>query len=299
MRSPLWILPLFILFTAWAKGGDAPPPREIPLVEKRAEQLSLHDNSPLGLKALAIAPAKWKHAETDHFIVHYRRATEAQKVVREIEYTLWFVAQSLGAAKERYARKSHVYVFQDHREWIGFRSEAGVPSWSASFATGDNLFLHIGGAGEGFDSATLAHETTHAVVARLYPNQQWPIWLNEGLAEYMSSASTAARKKVWTQGMQKGLSQASFPLAELVAMTSYPGKKGDDEEGAQKDVHRFYQSSEKLVRYFMNEFPKDRFPRFIDAILAKATFESAVLKIYGDQVKDYPAFVKQYERFTK
>ena len=276
-----------------------PPPRDIQLVEKTAQELSSKDTSPMGVKALAIAPAKWKHAETDHFIIHYRRATEAQKVAREIEYTLWFVAQSLGATKERYAKKSNVYVFQDYGEWAHFRSDAGVPNWSGSFAHGDNLFLHVGGAGEGFDSHLLAHETTHAVVARLYPHQRWPIWLNEGLAEYMGSATQAARKKLWTKGMQEDLSSASLPLAELVAMTDYPAKRNEDETAERKEVARFYQSSQKLVRFLMNQFPKERFPKFIDAILEGAPFENAIMKIYGDQIKDYATFSKQFERFIK
>ncbi len=301
MRSHFSILILAIL-TCTALGAqnfDTPPPREIQLVEKKAEQLTAQDNSPLGLKALALAPAKWKHAETDHFIVHYRRVTEAQRVVREIEYTLWFAAQSLGATKERYARKSHVYVFQDMKEWVDFRAGAGVPKWSSSFAHGDNLFLHIGGAGERFDSETLAHETTHAVVARLYPRRQWPIWLNEGFAEYMSTASLAARKGLWTQGMQRGLSKASMPLAQLVAMTEYPATGAAATESEHNAVHIFYQSSQKLVRFLMNNFPKERFPRFIDVILAGANFENAIVQVYGDQVKNYADFTKKYDQFIK
>jgi len=115
----------------------------------------------------------------------------------------------------------------------------------------------------------------------------------------MSTASPAARKKVWTQGMQKELSEADYPLSELVVMTDYPHKQTDDEFAEQREVRRFYQTSQKVVRFLMSNFPKERFPQFIDAILGGATFESAVLKVYGDQVKDYPAFIKQYERFTK
>lgn len=309
-----WLLSLSVLFLgclAVARGAGDEPPQDVRLEEKKFEALSNRDTGPLGAKALALQPQKWKHAETDHFIIHYRRATEAQKVVREIEYTLWFVAQSLGASKDRYAKKSHVYVFQDEREWIDFRSGAGVPDWCASFALGDHLFLHVGGAGEGFNSPMLAHETTHAVVARLYPGRRWPVWLNEGFAEYMSTASLAARKHVWTQGMQKELSEATLSLSELVATKSYPINR--------EDVTRFYQSAQKLVRFLMNDFPKERFPRFIDAMLEDATFENtvlttlqgsnvqakgttfenAILKVYGDRVKDYPAFLKQYDHFTK
>jgi len=274
-----------------AQGFEEPPPQDMPLVEKRVEQLSSKEASPLGTKALAIAPEKWKHAETDHFIIHYRRVTEAQRVVREIEYTLWFVAQSLGATKERYAKKSHVYVFQDEREWKDFLAETSNPSWFGSFANGDELFLHVGGMGEGFNSHILAHETTHAVVARLYPRQRWPRWLNEGFAEYMGSASQAARKGMWTKGMQQELSDASIPVEKLVAMQDYPTDR--------KEVDRFYESSQKLVRFLMNNYPKDRFPKFIEAIVGGANFEAALLQVYGDRVKDYAAFTKQYERFVK
>ncbi|MEI6561235.1 MAG: peptidase MA family metallohydrolase [Verrucomicrobiota bacterium] len=293
MRFPLWLPALAFLAygTPLVQGEVEPPPQAVPLVEKKFEQLSSKETSPLGTKALAIAPEKWKHAETDHFIVHFRRATEAQRVVREVEYTLWFVAQSLGATKERYAKKSHVYVFQDAQEWITFRSVAEVPSWSGSFAMGDDLFLHVGGMGEEFDSHTLAHETTHAVVARLYPRQRWPRWLNEGFAEYMGSASQAARKGLWTKGLQQTLSEATLPVAKLVSMEDYPKER--------VEVDRFYASSQKLVRFLMNSYPKDRFPKFVDAILGGAKFEAALLQVYGDQVQDYAAFTKRYERFVK
>ena len=47
----------------------------------------------------------------------------------------------------------------------------------------DDLFLDVRAAQGGFDSQTLAHETTHAIVARIYGGRRWPLWLNEGFAE--------------------------------------------------------------------------------------------------------------------
>jgi len=38
--------------------------------------------------------------------------TEAHKVAREIEYDIWFIAKALGAGKEQYQRKSHVYILR-------------------------------------------------------------------------------------------------------------------------------------------------------------------------------------------
>jgi len=269
----------------------APPPREVPLVEKAFEQLTSQEVSDYGKKALAINALKWKHAETENFLLHYRRATEAQKVAREVEYDLYYIATTLGATKERYSRKSHVYVFEDEDEWKQFLAILSVPKWSASFARGDELYLNVRREGGGFGSQTLAHETSHAVVARLFPGKRWPLWLNEGFAEYMGGASIAARKGQSVKRFQGRLEMAEMPLSTLESLTDYPS----DNDA----VGQLYQSSEKFIRFLMNELPKDRIVAFIDAILAGKKMQEAVLEVYGDKLKDWDAFTKRYERFSK
>lgn len=269
------------------------PPRDIRLVEKRFAQLSNTELSPFGKIALGIDPAKWKHAETENFIIHYRRVTEAQKVVREIEYDLWFVARTLGATRDRYARRSHVFVFEDEEEWKAFLGQTQAPTWAGSFARGDELFLNIRRteAGGRFDSVTLAHETTHAVVARIYPGRPWPVWLNEGFAEYMGGASVAARKSQSVKRHQQTLQFAEMSLDQLMALTAYPPNE--------LLVAQLYQSSEKLVRFLFNELPPERFPRFVESILAGKNLSAALLEVYGDRIRDYDTFKRRYERFSK
>lgn len=277
--------------------GNLPPPREVPLVEKKFDQLSDQKISRNGRVALDIEPAKWKHAETDNFIVHYRRATEAQKVVREVEYDLWYVASSLGAGRDKTAKKSHVYVFGDEVEWKHFLDITENPmQWAASYAHGDELFLNVRGGGNSgtaatFDSHTLAHETTHAVVARLYPGKRFPLWLNEGFAEYMGGASVAARKGITTRYFERDLHQAELPLEKLVQYTKYPT--------SQAEIGQLYQSSEKFVRFLMTDFPKDRLSHFIESVLNGSEVPSAIVEIYGDKLKDWADFQKRYDKFTK
>ena len=267
-------------------------PRNVQFIEKRADQLS--DNTPPsaeGRLALSIKPEKWKHAETDHFIIHYRRVTEAQKVVHEIEYHLWFVAKALGATKERYARKSHVFIFEDEEEWKEFLSKTSNPQWSGSFAHGDELFLSVRHSAGQFDDQTLAHETTHAVVARLYPGARWPVWLSEGFAEYMGGASVGARKGITAKHFQRNLSYGDLPVEQLTAMTSYP----TDREA----VHALYQSSERLIRFLMNEWPKEQFPLFVTQIMIGNDFQAAFKTVYGDKTKGFDAFARKYDRFVR
>jgi hypothetical protein len=267
-------------------------PRDTPLVEKKWEELSNRDLGKDGKTAISIQPEKWKHAETDNFILHYRRVTEAQKVAREVEYDLWFVAKTLRATKDRYQRKSHVFVFKDEDEWRIFLSQTAAPPWAASFAYGDELFLNVRGMDTGiFNSNTLAHETTHAVVARLFPNKRWPLWLNEGWAEYMGGASVAARKGQTVKAFQSRLHMADLPLSTMEGMKQYP----DDPV----QVAQLYQTAEKLVRFLMDQMPRERITQFIDAELNGKSLEASVTEIYGDKIKDWADFQKRYERFAK
>ena len=283
---------LLLGLTGPTRAANPEPPREIPLEEVEFEQLSNVEMGENGTVALGIERDKWRHAETPNFILHFRRVTEAKKVAREVEYDLWFVAEAMLATPDQYQKKSHVFIFEDAEEWKFFLTHLpDVPSWSASFAYGDELFLNIRkkSGPEHFDSKTLAHECTHAVVARLYPGKRWPLYLNEGFAEYMGSASVAARKNQRVQRHQDELQFAQLTLDQLISLAAYP-----DDEG---EVTALYQSSEKLVRYLYTKYAPAAFPRFVEALLEGTPFQDAVMKIYGEKAGTYEKFVEGFNRF--
>lgn len=259
--------------------------------QERWEQLADHAISPAGAEALAIRPEQWRHGETENFIVHYRSLSDALQIAREIEFDLWYVAQSLGVQPAQYARKSHVYVFQNEKEWRLFLSETQTPGWVHSFALRDDLFLDVHAAQGGFDSQTLAHETTHAIVARIYGSRRWPLWLSEGFAEYMGSASVAARHWRSPLSNQRKLHFAEMSVAELTTTTRYPA----DPEA----VARLYDTSAKFVRYLFNKYPKDLFPKFVERVLAGEPATTALVEIYGNEFSDMAEFEKRFRRFTR
>lgn len=265
------------------------PPKDVKLVEQRFDKLSSTDFGEYGSRAYAMEQKKWKHAETESFLVHYRRVTEAQRAVREIEYALWFVADMLNIPRERYAAKSHVFIFQDRKEWNQFLLDGGVPPWTGSFAYGGDLFLFIGSATEPFDSKMLAHEVAHAALARMYPGRRLPRWLNEGFAEYVGAASIASRTKQYLKGVQNELNHATLSLAKLVEMADYPT--------GQKEVHQFYQTSERFVRFLIESYPKEKFPAFLEAIFDGSNPLDAIKTAYDVEFQDFAALERQYGRF--
>ena len=267
------------------------PPFDVPLSQESWERLPNHQISRAGEEALALRPQQWRHGETENFILHYRGMGDALQIAREIEFDLWYVAQSLGATKDQYTRKSHVYVFADEKEWENFVEAIHAPDWTHSLAIGDALFLNVKAAGGGFDSQTLAHETTHAVVARIYGRRRWPVWLNEGFAEYMGAASVAARHWRSPRSNQRKLAFADMTVAELVATTRYPADLNA--------VASLYETSAKFVRYLYNKYPQELFPKFVDRILEGRIAEMALREVYGDEFLDMAEFEKHFQNFTR
>ncbi len=277
-------------FAAALLAAEAPP-AFAPLEEKKWDALSQRETGRRGAEALAFKPERWLHGESGHFILHYRRVTEARRVAPEIEYYLWWVARALGATPDRYARKSHVFIFEDEKEWTEFKAQAGLTPWASSIAIGDELYLSIREAQTGlFHSKTLAHETVHAVVARLYPGRRWPKWLNEGYAESAGKASAAARMGQWPGNPPTRLPQGDYPLDEL--LRAKPGADADT-----VSVHRFYRSSERLVRFILAEIGPERLPAFVDRLLDDGDFGAALVATAPEKYPSYPAFLARWERW--
>ena len=144
----------------------------IDLVEKPWDQLPNHDVGDQGKLALDIRPNAWLHGESTNWILHYRRITEAKRVALEIDFHMNFVAKTLGADAAQVAHKANVFIFEDDKDWKEFMTKRGSDSLSfaASFTIGENLFLNVRNGTTGmFNSQLLAHETTHAIVARIFP----------------------------------------------------------------------------------------------------------------------------------
>ena len=270
--------------------GSTPPPYDVPLRQEKWEELPNHEISRDGQTVPGLRPPQWHHGETENFIIHYRGLSDALQIAREIEFDLWYVAQPLGAANADYTTKSHVYVFADEKGWQKFLALTHAAPFSHSFAKRDELHLNVRAGGGGFDSQTLAHETTHAVVARIY-HRHWPIWLNEGFAEYMGDASIAARHSRSPQSTQRKLPAAKMTVAELFATERYPAELDA--------VSELYATSSKFVRYLYNQYPTELFPKFVERLLADEPTTTALVEIYGDEFRDLNEFEKRFSRFTR
>lgn len=266
---------------------DAARRERAKIEEKDFEELSDTNLSQRARLALESEKIRWRHGETDHFVYHFQRITEAAKLAREAEFYYWKIKEDLVVEKDLLQGKSHIIVFSRPDQWQRFTAGAGVPPWSVGFAAGRELFMLVE-AGAAYASDRLAHEVTHLVFFRFVP-KRIPLWLHEGFAEYQSSAAYAKLKGIGNAPPPPSVRSEPMDLDKLTSYERYP----EDPH----DVARFYRESERLVRFLITRHPNEYFVPFVNLLADGATFEQALLQTYSDKHKTLDDFQKHFERF--
>ena len=260
------------LFLVWVSAAaDAQINDTSSLREIEFSQLSERDPNPLGEKALAIHPEKWKHGETDHFIYHFVNSYVITPISVEAEFHYRVVTKELQRELPGDI-KSHIYVFERPADWQQFQSVGRLEKWTGGIQSQGSLFLLRDPANK-FSNNTLGHEIAHLILHRFY-SDGIPLWLNEGFAQYVSKGAHAsyqrARGYVAKPHSQAIAAQDLIPLSMLVGMTQVPNDK----------VETFYDESERLVR-FLAYTDKSNFLTLLDALARHQPFESTLLRVYG------------------
>ncbi|MGD9612979.1 MAG: hypothetical protein AB7V22_08750, partial [Kiritimatiellia bacterium] len=234
---------------------------------------------------------RWKHLQTDHFILHHDQKIFAAKVARLGEQFYQAISADLPNLQDRAApARSHVFIFRDPRDWQAIvAGTPGLEPWTASFVRGQVMYLQETGTATADKMETLAHEMTHLVFNRFLP-VRLPLWLNEGLAEYYGEFAYRAAKGM---GQSKGNAfrplRTWTPLADLLAAETYPADPAD--------VARFYATSKYLVGYLLLKQPRARWDAFFARLLAGEPARPALLESYG--WADLAAAEKAFAQFAR
>ena len=181
-------------------------------------------SQPAGTKALALHPQDWKHAETEHFIYHFQKSYVATPVSVEAEFHFRVVSKELGKSGADWPQKAHIYIFERPEDWQLLQTAGGLEPWTGGIQAGGSLFIVRNPAFK-FSDNSLGHEIVHLLVRRWY-GERVPLWLNEGLAQYLSKNAHAGFQRARGYAA-KPLSYSIaadklFPLAALTTSMHYP-----------------------------------------------------------------------------
>jgi len=232
---------------------------------------------------------KWKHAQTEHFVIHYEMELFALKVAHMAEFFYSYIAQDLQGAEDHVRGRSHLFIFRTEARWKKFlESQPNHQAWTFSFVQGPSMYLQQ--AENRTKSAdVLAHEMTHLVINR-FIRHRLPLGLNEGIAEYYGEFAFAAFRGTTRSphAVFKAL-RDPLDLRTFLAADKYP----DNEQA----VHRFYQTAKYFVGFLMTKKPREKFPAFLAAVSGEAKPEEVLVEHYG--FADFKALEKEFGKFCR
>lgn len=278
-----------LILAIWASFSEAaalPETQDIAAEAVERTQLLLAD-----IACLENPAFKWKHLQTEHFILHHDQKMFAAKIARMGEQFYDAISTDLPSLQDRiFPARSHIFVFRDPRNWKTVVSQSpGVETWAASFVRGNAMYLQETGTATSDKMDTLAHEMTHLVFNR-FLSVQLPLWLNEGLAEYYGEFSYRAAKGM---GQSKGNAfrplKTWTPLTHLLHATAYPTDI--------VDVSHFYATSKYMAGFLLLRLPREKWNAYFSRVLAGENALSALLETYG--WADIEALEKDFSRFAR
>jgi hypothetical protein len=284
------VVAMLLAFLAPQADAQAPPKPVAPavaLVEKPWGRLSYKKLMQYGEKALGPDPDAWRHAETGHFVFHYREMENAQKVGQMAEAYYEQIKRDLGVTQDRFVRKNHVFLFDDEAAWKRFTAQINMEGWASAFASRTELFLFSPKAGR-VPAGSLGHEIAHCIFYRFVPKPV-PLWLNEGFAEYESGHACAQIQGTDDRRSPGGGRGARFPLPELLRATKYPKER----------VGEFYRTSERLVRFLLTKLDPKKFLPLVQMIADGTRSEDALVFIHNDRFKSLAALEAEFAKFNE
>jgi hypothetical protein len=254
--------------------------------ERDWAQLSNKDVSEWGRAALELNLAmhkKWKHGETEHFIIHFTR--NGAKIAARSEKFYAKIRAFFGNPPDlKDGLKSHIFAVHDRSDWERFIS-ARMPRAAIGVTRGDEFFYLATGDEGQFDAQgrVQAHEMTHLVFNRLYRGRV-PLWLNEGIAEYFGKKETMSTAE-FRQAMGTAV---QYDLDKLFDSSTYPRTA--------EDMHSFYSEAAIVVDFLTRNERETFLPKFVERTMAGDDLDTA-LKVFGFKDEaDFRAAYKQYRR---
>lgn len=220
----------------------------------------------------------WQEFKGEHFIVYYTEDKKfAREVLRSAENYYRKIASQLGY--QRYSqfwtwdKRVHIYIYPDKNSFL---SVTGQSNWSEGMADYTNKQIISYVWHQGFLEALLPHEITH-LIFRDYVglSEKIPLWLDEGVAQWMEPQKRQAVK--WAV---RKLNQQNRLLA-LETMMQLDIRQVNDNEL----VHVFYVEAISLIEFLVTKYGSENFINFCRQLRDGKTVEDALAFVYPRSIR--------------
>lgn len=204
-----------------------------------------------------IAPVvaeNWDKAKGEHFIVYHTGSRRsAREVLDKAEEYYKKIADDLGYARHSnfwaWENRVAIYIYSDREAYLSYIKANNYATWSVGMARYKEKEIISYDQSRGFLDATLPHEITHLIFRDYVGEENIPIWIDEGVAQWEEKG----KRQVVRKKMQK-LLQHHNPIPIERMMILDVGRIENEVV-----IELFYVEAVSLIDFLITEHGADNF----------------------------------------
>jgi len=248
----------------------------------------------LQFQALAL-DKDYKQMRSGHFIITYHKDVKpvyiteiknvSEKFYRVITQEFNFLRDKLWLWENR----AKIFVAKDRDS---YKSEFNCSDWSAACVSYRDKTIYTYPEHERF-KPVFAHELTHIIFREYVKENNFPLWLDEGVAVYVEEKYGGERfYKHQLYKLKKYIIDDEYIKIIDLSQVNLSALK----DKPQDYVSLFYLESFSIVNFLMKEYGKFRFSQFVSCLRQGYSLEKALSKVYY-HLNDLAALEKRWKDF--
>ena len=230
----------------------------------------------------------FQELRSDHFLIHYapQALDSIYKIRDDAEYCYRMITQEFGLTQANlwaWENRANIFLAKDRQDYL---SKFNCPSWSEACVNYFRRIIYTYPAQENFKSVLL-HELTHIIFREYIGFQNLPLWVDEGMATYISSRGSY-EEQIFVAATKQLISTNKYiPFSRINNIYSLDGSI---------DTAVFYNQAFSIIYLLRKRFGSENFAQFLSYLKGGSDIESAIRKAFGG-IENIKSLEEVWKRF--
>lgn len=258
---------------------------------------------------------EWQELSGEHFTVYFLENRDfAKEVLDKAEVYYRNIAMELGYPRYSefwtWENRVKIYIYQDRNS---FQKATGQPAWSEGMASYNDKQIISYAWSKGFTESLLPHEMAHLIFRDFVRFKgDIPLWLDEGVAQWMEEPKRAQIKRVAKKYFQENsllsiedmmqLDIRNLKYQDAVYIRPVRTKEGKDGVlflSAELLINTYYIQSVSLVGFLIEKYGSTAFADFCRGLRDGKSVEEALISAYPAHIHNLREFEDRWREYLE
>jgi len=258
---------------------------------------------------------QWQELTSEHFIIYFlENKNFAKEVLDRAEVYYRNIALELGYPRYSefwtWENRVKVYIYPDRNS---FQKATAQPTWSEGMASYTDKQIISYAWSKGFTESLLPHEMAHLIFRDFVRFKgEIPLWLDEGVAQWMEMSKRPQIKKVAKKYFQENallciedmmrLDIRNLKYEQAIYIRPTRTKDGKDAIlflSAQLLINTYYIQSVSLVGFLIEKYGSTAFADFCRELRDGKNVEEALRSTYPAHIRNLQEFEDRWREYVE